>query len=206
MSKSFLEIPSRPAIGEKFGLRFINPDEDDNTDELKDVESDVDLATLTRQIVGKDKPTRIPLSRPPPSLPVPGIVVKTSNASSKPNPKHFPQGLKIFINIAWSENVDQPTGGINSESAHVIVDLIRRGADWAIPIVFNDGEHWEADKTGKRAVVYDCCVNADVYRHAMANETLKIYLIESVLQITENKTDLVLARRISNLCFSWPRI
>jgi hypothetical protein len=194
MSNNFLDIPSVPNIGQKFGLKFINNEETEPVPEERHG-IDFNLNELSRQILSKtDVPHTANNAPSTDSLPIPGFVIKSSISSSD-NAKSFPAGLKLFINVCWSDNVPEPAGGIDAQSAPIIADLIRRGGNFTIPMLFYDDEHWETDKSGKRSLVYDCCVNTNVYRTAIGNDTLKIYLIECILQMMEGKASLELTRR-----------
>ncbi|QSL66407.1 hypothetical protein MERGE_000786 [Pneumocystis wakefieldiae] len=101
--------------------------------------------------------------------PLPGFVVKTIQTGD--NKKRFPQ----------------------DKVGHDIVPKIMRGWHWEIPVVISI-ERWDADKAGKKCLVIDCCCNTSVMKLSKEDSNVRLFFIETCLELVEDKTGMILSR------------
>ncbi|KAI0063296.1 hypothetical protein BV25DRAFT_1802318 [Artomyces pyxidatus] len=146
--------------------------------------------------------------------PSPGFCVKSTSlqsgiyTASAPDPNDaekrilkkipVPQGLKIFVNVAWSRDVPPPPEG--SEEA---IQRAMEGQDidelnpdgWFVPVIVSDGRQ-DADKAGKPSLVFDSIFHSSLKSRALKNPEFKTFLIELALQRIEAQSSLQLSRTL----------
>ncbi|EMR09646.1 hypothetical protein PNEG_02229 [Pneumocystis murina B123] len=120
-------------------------------------------------------------------LPLPGFVVKTIQTGD--NKKRFPQGTKVFLNICHSDYVTPP----KDKAGYDIIPKIMRGWHWEIPVVISI-ERWDADKAGRKCLVIDCCCNTSVMELCKEDSNVRLFFIETCLELVEDKTGMILSR------------
>ncbi len=117
----------------------------------------------------------------------PGFVVKTSNAASS---KRYAQGLKVFINIVYSDNTPRVLETLNAE----LVARIRRGREVEVPLVVSSPVN-DMDKAGKECIVFSTCVNTDFMDFTGASPDMRLFLIENCMTAIEKSyPNIVLSR------------
>ncbi|KAL4077698.1 pre-RNA processing PIH1/Nop17-domain-containing protein [Scleroderma citrinum] len=149
--------------------------------------------------------------------PVPGFCVKTRSTNDTvvhatasdvsqathqvtgtPNLIPVPQGLKVFVNIAWDANV--PPTPQASEDA---IQNAMKGLDidesdpngWFVPLVLSDARQ-ERDKAGQPALVFDAIFNPSIKSRTLRDPDFKSFVIELACQRIEAQTTIVLSRQI----------
>ncbi|KAF9040151.1 pre-RNA processing PIH1/Nop17-domain-containing protein [Panaeolus papilionaceus] len=145
----------------------------------------------------------------------PGLLLPDSEQKNKkdqntnvlepaPQPTPIPQGMKVFVNIAWDPKVPPPPEG--SEEA---IQRAMKGEDgewdqtttgqlkgWYVPVIVSNGKI-DADKTGKPSLVFDCVYNSTIKSRTLRDPEFKIFLVELALQRIEAQSGLGLSRSIS---------
>ncbi|KAJ3783781.1 pre-RNA processing PIH1/Nop17-domain-containing protein [Lentinula aff. detonsa] len=122
--------------------------------------------------------------------------LKSHNARSTST--RVPQGLKIFVNVAWDANVPPPPDG-NEEAIQRAMsgDELDKGNldDWFVPVIVSEGR-FDTDKGGKPSLVFDCVYHNSVKSRTLRDPGFKIFIIELSLQRIEAQTELSLSRQI----------
>ncbi|KAK2466606.1 hypothetical protein APHAL10511_000864 [Amanita phalloides] len=133
--------------------------------------------------------------------PSPGFCIKSSTLQDgvvhiRNEPLRVPKGLKIFVNIAWDQNVPPPPEASKEDIQRAMQgqDIDER-VEWFVPVVVSEGRN-ATDKAGKPALVFDCVYNMSLKTWSLADPDFKIYLIELALQRVEAQTSLMLSRQI----------
>ncbi|KTW27104.1 hypothetical protein T552_02596 [Pneumocystis carinii B80] len=119
--------------------------------------------------------------------PLPGFVVKTVQTSN--DKKRIPQGTKVFLNLCHSDHVTPPKDQVGYD----IIPKIMKGWHWEIPIVISI-ERWDVDKAGKKCLVIDCCCNTSVMKLSKEDVNVRLFFIETCLELIEDKTGMILSR------------
>ncbi|KAG5439639.1 hypothetical protein PCK2_000773 [Pneumocystis canis] len=119
--------------------------------------------------------------------PLPGFVVKTIQTSNQK--KRVPQGTKVFLNLCHSEDVIPPKDGVGND----IVPKIMKGWHWEIPVIISS-ERWDVDKAGRKCLVIDCCCNTSVMKLCKEDINIRLFFIETCLELIEDKTEMILSR------------
>ncbi|KAG5650153.1 hypothetical protein H0H81_000519 [Sphagnurus paluster] len=119
-----------------------------------------------------------------------GFCVKTTTLQPA---RAIPVGLKVFVNIAYDDNVPAPPPA--SE------DTIRRAMNgeedtWFVPVVVSDGRQ-DKDKSGKPSLVFDCVFHTSVRPRTLTEPEYKLFIVELGLQRIEAQSTLVLSRHIA---------
>ena len=129
--------------------------------------------------------------------PEPAFVFKT----------HDDTGRKVFINVLGSESIGAPGGWERGRvPEHVEEALARQDAEPSeslrFPLSLSDPVN-DLDKKGEPCTVFDCALNGDVVKQAMApqNNRLKVFLVELAMGWVASKHDLML-----NPKFKLPRM
>jgi hypothetical protein len=138
--------------------------------------------------------------------PSPGFCIKSKvlhlDATSTYKQKHRPvpisEGLKVFLNIAWSKDVPPPLDGIEKASEFAarsgrIVSKSER--DSPIPVFASDGR-LDTDKAGKPALVFDCVFHTSLKTHTLKDVEFKSFLVELSLQQIEAQNSISLSRSL----------
>lgn len=120
--------------------------------------------------------------------PLPSFVIKTLLVADTKNPIRK-QGTKVFINVCVDPQIPEPEGGYGDE----LILRVSQGEDWIIPIVPSI-ERTDVDKKGRSCQVWDCCMNPRVIVEAMANPAIKILLVETCIELIEDKAQIQLSR------------
>ncbi|KAG5517823.1 hypothetical protein PMAC_000277 [Pneumocystis sp. 'macacae'] len=119
--------------------------------------------------------------------PLPGFVIKTIQTGDQK--KRFPQGTKVFLNLCHSEEVTPPKDGVERD----IGLKIMRGWHWEIPIIVSV-ERWDVDKIGRKCLVIDCCCNTSVMKLSKEDINIRLFFVETCLELVEDKTGMILSR------------
>lgn len=119
--------------------------------------------------------------------PEPAYVVKTLTVSKTAG---FPQGLKFFLNICHSSQIPAPS------SFEDVRNRIVHGDEWDITVLGSE-VRFDVDKAGKKSAVVDCCVNSRVLHLGLSDEVIRAYIIETSVEMVENKAGAVLSREFS---------
>ncbi|KAG4301031.1 hypothetical protein PCANB_002751 [Pneumocystis canis] len=119
--------------------------------------------------------------------PLPGFVVKTIQINNQK--KRVPQGTKVFLNLCHSEDVTPPKDGVGND----IGLKIMKGWHWEIPVILSL-ERWDVDKAGKKCLVIDCCCNTSVMKLCKEDINIRLFFIETCLELIEDKTGMILSR------------
>lgn len=120
--------------------------------------------------------------------PLPSFVIKTLLVADTKKPVRK-QGTKVFINVCVDPQIPEPEGGYGDE----LILRVSQGEDWIIPIVPSI-ERTDVDKKGVSCQVWDCCMNPRVIVEAMANPAIKILLVETCIELIEDKAHVQLSR------------
>lgn len=139
------------------------------------------------------KPALCNLTPPPPSpgkLDVPTAALATLAV---------PQGLKIFVNIAWDRNVPPPPHGSDEVIQKAMLGDDDADADndggWFVPVVVSEPRE-DRDKAGKPSAVFDCVYHSSLKARALRDPEFKTFLIELAFQRIEAQHGLLLSRQI----------
>ncbi|KAG7087489.1 hypothetical protein E1B28_013451 [Marasmius oreades] len=147
--------------------------------------------------------------------PIPGFCIKSSTvqpAVYKPSssqqpltslepgnaPVPIPVGFKLFINIAWDQNVPPPPKAseeaikraISGDSQSMSTD-----DDYFVPVVVSDGRI-DTDRAGRPSLVFDCVFHKSVKTRTLVDHDFKVFIVELALQRIEAQTGLVLSREL----------
>ncbi|KAN0142163.1 hypothetical protein V8E53_000625 [Lactarius tabidus] len=114
----------------------------------------------------------------------------------------LPQGLKVFVNVAWSKDLPPPPTGIKKAlelaTASPTGDYQTHSDDRdssSIYVFASDGR-LDTDKAGNPAVVFDCIYHSSFKSHALKDADVKKLLIERTLQQIEVQTSFSLSRTL----------
>ncbi|KAF9483317.1 hypothetical protein BDN70DRAFT_990493 [Pholiota conissans] len=144
--------------------------------------------------------------------PKPGFCIKTSTLGGvipsdafpshaeqrSPTTTSIPEGLKVFVNIAWDPKV--PPSPKGSEEA-IIRALEGEEVDaedasgFYIPAIVSSARE-DKDKSGNPSLVFDCIYNTTIKARTLQNPEFKSFLIELSIQRIENQAGLILSRDI----------
>ncbi|KAF8487067.1 PIH1 family [Russula ochroleuca] len=134
--------------------------------------------------------------------PTPGFCVKSKvlqlNVTSTHAPVPISQGLKVFVNIAWSKDVPPPLDGIEKTSevaAHSPRLDLENERDNPIPVFASEGRI-DTDKAGKPALVFDCIYHSSLKNHALKDVEFKSFLVELALRQIEAQNAISLSRSL----------
>ncbi|KAL0577167.1 hypothetical protein V5O48_004806 [Marasmius crinis-equi] len=147
--------------------------------------------------------------------PVPGFCIKSTalqpgiytpvpseTPSTSLEPKHtsipVPSGLKIFINIAWDQNVPPPPKTSEEAIKRAMSGETGNPAqeeDYFVPVVVSEGRP-DTDKAGKPSLVFDCIFHKSVKTRTLVDHDFKVFIVELALQRIEAQSGLVLSREI----------
>ncbi|KJA14573.1 hypothetical protein HYPSUDRAFT_150220 [Hypholoma sublateritium FD-334 SS-4] len=140
--------------------------------------------------------------------PKPGFCIKTSTLagavipavkeSTSPSSPSVPEGLKVFVNIAWDTNVPPSPQGSEEAILRAIHGEDVEEADAAgfyIPAIVSSPRE-EKDKAGNPSLVFDCIYNTTLKARLFSDPEVKIFLVELSLQRIESKTGLILSREV----------
>ncbi|KAL0058209.1 hypothetical protein AAF712_015125 [Marasmius tenuissimus] len=109
-----------------------------------------------------------------------------------------PAGLKIFINIAWDQNVPPPPKASEEAIKRAMEgetgDTATNG-EYFVPVVVSEGRQ-DTDKAGKPSLVFDCVFHKSVKTRTLVDHDFKVFIIELALQRVEAQTSLLLSREI----------
>ncbi|KAH9056802.1 hypothetical protein EDB87DRAFT_1565958 [Lactarius vividus] len=114
----------------------------------------------------------------------------------------LPQGLKVFINVAWSKDVPPPLNGV--EKALELATATSTGdhqtlsdneGDIPIYIFVSDGR-LDTDKAGNPSVVFDCIYHSLFKSHVLKDADVKKLLIERALKQIEVQNSFSLSRTL----------
>lgn len=119
--------------------------------------------------------------------PQPGFVVKTLYSSG---PK---QGKKIFINLCSDARIPEPADGYGSQ----VIARVEAGEDYIVPIVTSSAERNTFDKVGRESFVWDCIMHPQVIRESIKNPNLRLLVVETCLEIIEDRVSATLSREYS---------
>jgi len=137
--------------------------------------------------------------------PSPGFCIKSKllqpgalNVTSTQNPVPIPQGLKVFVNIAWSKDVPPPLDGVEKALEYAAHNRRMDGkSQRESPIsVFTFDGRLDTDKAGKPALVFDCIYNSSLKHHASKDAEFKNFLMEFALQQIEAQNSISLSRTL----------
>ncbi|KAI0255500.1 PIH1 family [Lactifluus subvellereus] len=133
--------------------------------------------------------------------PSPGFCIKSKllqpgifNSTQKPVP--VTQGLKVFVNVAWSKDVPPPIDGVEKAvefATHTHQVDLKSGQGSPIPVFTSDGR-LDTDKAGKPALVFDCVYHSSLKEPGWKDAEFKSFLIELALQQIEAQNSLSLSR------------
>ncbi|KAI0043691.1 hypothetical protein FA95DRAFT_1498222 [Auriscalpium vulgare] len=143
--------------------------------------------------------------------PVPGFVVKSSSlapgtlALSSQHPTdpaktivksvHVPHALKVFVNIAWADQVPPPPEGSDDAVRAAIEGQDLDEPGWIVPVVVSEGRQ-DTDKAGKPALVFDAVFHTSLKSRVLKDLAFKTFLIELALQRIEAQSSLSLSRAL----------
>ncbi|KAF8964816.1 pre-RNA processing PIH1/Nop17-domain-containing protein [Flammula alnicola] len=137
----------------------------------------------------------------------PGFCIKSStlagallSPSSQPaaKPLPVPEGLKVFVNIAWDPNAPPSPKGSEEAIQHAIQgEDVEDDTSYGlyIPAIVSNARE-DKDKSGNPSLVFDCIYNSTVKSRVQRDPEFKLFLIELSLQRIEAQTGLVLSRDI----------
>jgi hypothetical protein len=114
----------------------------------------------------------------------------------------LPQGLKVFVNVAWSKDLPPPPGDIKKAlelaTASPTGDHQTHSDDRgnSLIYVFTSDGRLDTDKAGNSAVVFDCVYHSLLKRHVLKDADVKKLLIERALQQIEVQTSFSLSRTL----------
>ncbi|KAH9976764.1 pre-RNA processing PIH1/Nop17-domain-containing protein, partial [Lactifluus volemus] len=133
----------------------------------------------------------------------PGILNAISNLSTTSTANQsvqtkvpVPQGIKVFVNIAWSKDVPPPLDGVERAvelATHSRQMDLKSGQDTQIPVFVSDGR-LNSDKAGNPALVFDCIYHSSLKDHGSKDAVFKSVLIELALQQIEAESSFSLSR------------
>lgn len=121
-------------------------------------------------------------------IPETGFVVKTRITQSS---RAFPQDTKVFINVCHSHLVPSPLH-ISDQALRVIIQT-KDLSNYQIPLQLV-GPRADTDKTDRACIVFDVCVNSNIFHKASKNLDFIEFLVEFGLQWIENKHKIPLSR------------
>jgi len=121
--------------------------------------------------------------------------------SAAPKTLQIPKGVKVFLNIAWDENVPSPPPVDEATVRRAMMgeDLddavgIGEGA-YYVPVVVSEPRE-DRDKAGKPSVVFDAVFNNTLKSRCTKDPDFKLYIIELALEHVEEKAHIALSRQI----------
>ncbi|KAF9260415.1 hypothetical protein L218DRAFT_932502 [Marasmius fiardii PR-910] len=120
--------------------------------------------------------------------PIPGFCIKTNTLQ--------PVGLKLFINIAWDQNVPPPPQASEEAIKRAMsgdLGSLDTGDDYFVPVVVSEGRQ-DTDKAGRPSLVFDCVFHKSVKTRTLVDHDFKVFIVELALQRIEAQTGLVLSR------------
>ncbi|KAJ3118761.1 PIH1 domain-containing protein 1 [Nowakowskiella sp. JEL0407] len=123
--------------------------------------------------------------------PQPGFVVKTIVENES---KIIKKGGKIFVNLAYSEDIPPPPL-LSDEEIREAITAEDVGA-YKIPLSLAD-VRYDVDKAGNKCAVFDICINDQPMRKALKDFDFKLFLIEISLEWIEEKHSLSLSREFT---------
>ncbi|KAI0277865.1 pre-RNA processing PIH1/Nop17-domain-containing protein [Russula aff. rugulosa BPL654] len=138
--------------------------------------------------------------------PSPGFCIKSKvlhlDATSTREQTHEPvpisEGLKVFVNIAWSKDVPPPLDGIEKASgfaAHSGRIVSKSEKDSPIHVFASNGRV-DTDKAGKPALVFDCVFHSSLKTRVLKDVEFKTFLVELSLQQIEAQNSISLSRTL----------
>eukprot|EP00054_Salpingoeca_dolichothecata_P021357 m.136505 g.136505 ORF g.136505 m.136505 type:complete len:769 (-) comp23960_c0_seq4:27-2333(-) len=101
--------------------------------------------------------------------PEPGFVVKTSLQSN---------GTKVFINVAKSTSVDEPTAKKSAQDG-------KMGTHWSLPHSLAPHRD-DLDKAGKKCIVYDAVFHPQAISLASADKRFKDMVVRTAMEAIES--------------------
>ncbi|KAH9029257.1 PIH1 family [Lactarius pseudohatsudake] len=114
----------------------------------------------------------------------------------------LPQGLKVFVNVAWSKDVPPPLNSVKktlelatATSTGDHQTLSDNGGDIPIYIFVSDGR-LDTDKAGNPSVVFDCIYHSLFKSHVLKDADVKKLLIEHALKQIEVQNSFSLSRTL----------
>ncbi|KAH9011600.1 hypothetical protein EDB84DRAFT_1279029 [Lactarius hengduanensis] len=114
----------------------------------------------------------------------------------------LPQGLKVFVNVAWSKDVPPPLNSVKktlelatATSTGDHQTLSDNGGDIPIYIFVSDGR-LDTDKAGNPSVVFDCIYHSLFKSHVLKDADVKKLLIEHALKQIEVQNTFSLSRTL----------
>ncbi|KAH9003859.1 hypothetical protein EDB86DRAFT_2798811 [Lactarius hatsudake] len=114
----------------------------------------------------------------------------------------LPQGLKVFVNVAWSKDVPPPLNSVKktlelatATSTGDHQTLSDNGGDIPIYIFVSDGR-LDTDKAGNPSVVFDCIYHTLFKSYVLKDADVKNLLIERALKQIEIQNSLSLSRTL----------
>ncbi|KAG8964458.1 hypothetical protein FRC03_001774 [Tulasnella sp. 419] len=110
-----------------------------------------------------------------------------------------PKGHKIFVNVAWDNNVPPPPQKSEEDIRKAMMgadlDTSSAGA-YFVPVIVSDGRVVN-DKAGKPSLVFDCVFSAALKSRCTKDYDFRTFLTEIALERVEDKSGLTLSREIA---------
>jgi len=137
--------------------------------------------------------------------PTPGYVIKTSTTQAgfftpkpisssastlgKPTSVQVPNGLKVFINIAYSSEIPAPpTSALPATEENEIIERAMAGdadSTYFVPVVVNEGRD-DKDKAGKPSVVFDGILNPSLKSRMTKDINFRSLVLEIIISHVES--------------------
>ncbi|KAI9459887.1 PIH1 family [Lactarius psammicola] len=114
----------------------------------------------------------------------------------------LPQGLKVFVNIAWSKDLPPPLNGVKKALGFATAtptsdhQTHSNDRDDSPIYVFASDGRLDTDKAGNPAVVFDCIYHSLFKGHVLKDAEVKKLLIERALQQIEAQNSFSLSRTL----------
>ncbi|KAI0790926.1 pre-RNA processing PIH1/Nop17-domain-containing protein [Abortiporus biennis] len=105
----------------------------------------------------------------------------------------IPKGIKVFINIAWDDNVPPPPEA--SEETISRAMLGEEEVTWFVPVVVSEPRKG-VDKAGNASIIFDAVYNTTLKSRSLKDPAFKNFLIELAMQRIESQTSVLLSRQI----------
>lgn len=123
-----------------------------------------------------------------------GVELVVPNAGFVVKTKGKKDGGKVFINLVYSEKVQDATS-----------QKVNGGHNWSVP--FSIGvAHEEQDKGGEKCTAFDVCVGAGTYRMTESNPRFKDLVIDTAMDAVEKQRETKLDRafKLPKLVYKGP--
>ncbi|KAF8515731.1 PIH1 family [Hysterangium stoloniferum] len=137
--------------------------------------------------------------------PTPGYVIKTSTTRAgfftpqpisssaspqcKPTSIQVPNGLKIFINVAYSSEIPAPPTSVlpAPEEKEIIERAMAGDADskYFVPVVVNEGRE-DKDKAGKPSIVFDAILNPSLKSRMTKDINFRSFVLDIIISHVES--------------------